>query len=145
MEYGVIYIKVLPPKGHSSEWIRYCYIFSALPTSLQQNIKQIVDDINDKYVNDIVIPMDVMLHPGCTTKPEKVEEIATDMFSQYSEMMERQGITNCVRCVYSIGELTDISAESTHRLFHKERGYDGVMIKLGRYLDSSGEPGLFKI
>jgi hypothetical protein len=145
MEYGVIYIKICPPKGHPSEWIKYCYIFSAAPVSLQNNIKQIVNDINTKYSDDIIIPMDTMIHPGCTTTPERVEEIATDMFNQYNEMMDRQDLPNCVRCVYSIGELSNIDADSTHHLFSKDGGYDDVMIKIGRYLDSSDEPGLFKI
>ena len=146
MECGVIYIKICPPKGHKSEWIKYCYTFSSVPTSLQQNITKISNDINIKYVNDIIIPMDIMLHPGCTTKPEKVEEIATDMYNQYVEMMERQGAKNCIRCVYSTGELSNTDVESTHKLYHVSgQGYDDVMIKLGRYLDESDEPGLFNI
>ena len=146
MEYGVIYIKVLPPKGSTSEWLRYCYIFDSLPKSIQENIKHIASDINSKYVNDIVIPMDTMLHPGCTTTPEKVEEIAQDMYNQFSDMMNRQELTNCVRCVYSVGELSNINATSTHKLFHESgKGYDEIMLKVGRFLDESDEPGLFKI
>jgi len=144
-EYGVIYIKICPPKGHPSEWIKYCYIFSAAPASLQNNIKQIVNDINTKYSDDIIIPMDTMIHPGCTTTPESVEEIATDMFNQYNEMMDRQDLPNCVRCVYTIGILTDIDTDSTHHLYGKYTSYDEVMIKLGTYLSGSEEPGLFKI
>jgi len=55
-------------------------------------------------------------------------------------MMDRQGIKDCVRCVYSIGELSNINVDSTHHL-----GPDEVMINLGRYLDSSDEPGLFNV
>jgi hypothetical protein len=145
MEYGVIYIKICPKKGHKSEWIKYCHIFSAAPKSLQQNIIQISNDINTKYSNDIVIPMDTTIHPGCTTTPDMVEEIATDMFNMYSEMMSRQGVDNCIRCVYSIGELSDVNVTSTHNLFHKDGGYDDVMIKIGRFLDESDETGIFRI
>jgi hypothetical protein len=122
MEYGVIYIKICPPIGHPFEWIKYCYIFDFIPTSLQNNIKQIANDINTKYSDDIIIHMDVMLHPGCTTTSQKVQEIATDMFNQYNEMMTRQDLPNCIRCVYSIGELSDIETDSTHHLSKKGGG-----------------------
>ena len=140
MEYGVIYIKICPPSGHPFEWVKYCYIFSLATKSIQQNILQIASDINTKYIDDIVIPMDIMLHPGCTTKPDKVEEIATDMYNQFLEMAERQGFANYVRCVYSTGELSDINVKSTHQL-----GYDPIMLKVGRFLDETDEPGILKI
>ena len=140
MEYGVIYIKICIPNGHPSEWLKHCYLFEFIPKSIQQNIIQITNDINNKYSDDIVIPMDVMLHPGCTTKPEKVEEIATDMYNQFLELADRQGFPNSIRCVYSIGELSDVDFNSTHHL-----GNDPVMLTLGRFLDESDEPGIYKI
>ena len=140
MEYGVIYIKICPPKGHKSEWVRYCHILSSTPKSFQQNAEDIANDINTKYSDSIVIPMDIDVHPGCTTTPEKVEEIATDMYNQFLELADRQGISNSVRCVYSIGELSNINVDSTHHL-----GNDEAMVKVGRFLDESDEPGIYKI
>jgi hypothetical protein len=84
--------------------------------------------------------MDVAVHPGCTTTPESVEEIATDMYNQFCELADRQGISNSVRCVYSIGEVKDVNVDSTHQL-----GNDEIMVKVGRFLDESDEPGLYKI
>ena len=140
MEYGVIYIKVCPKKGTPGEWIRYCHILSATPKSFQQNAEDIANDINAKYSDSIVIPMDIDVHPGCTTKSEKVEEIATDMYNQFCELAERQGIPNSVRCVYSIGEIKDVNVDSTHHL-----GNDELMVKVGHFLDESDEPGIYKI
>ena len=140
MEYGVIYIKVCPVKGSKAEWVKYCHIFSSTPQSFQQNVKEIANNINTKYSSDIVIPMDTRVHPGCTTTSEKVEEIATDIYNQFLELADRQGIPNSVRCVYSIGELSYVDVDSTHKL-----GNDEVMIKLGRFLDESDEPGIYKI
>lgn len=140
MDYGIIYIKICPPKGSPGEWIKYCHIFSSTPKSFQQNVKLIVNDINTKYQDDIIIPMDISVHPGCVTTPESVEVIANDIYNQYLDMVDRQGIPNSVRCVYSIGELSNINVKSTHNL-----GNDDVMVKLGRYLDSSDEIGLFKV
>jgi hypothetical protein len=145
MEYGVIYIKVCPVKGSQAEWIKYCHIFSSTPASFQQNVKEIANDINTKYSDSIVIPMDVTVHPGCTTTKESVEEVATDMYNQFLELAERQGIPNSVRCVYSIGEVKDVNVDSTHHIMPVFGKYDDVMIRVGHFLDESDEPGIYKI
>jgi hypothetical protein len=134
MEYGIIYIKVCP-KG-SGAWIKHCHILSSTPMSFQQNVVDIANNINSKYSNDIVIKMDVSIHPGCTTTPEKVEEVATDMYNQYCELAVRQGIDNSVRCVYTIGELSNVDVKSTHQL-----GNDDDVVKLGHFLDESDNSG----
>ena len=74
------------------------------------------------------------------TCDESVEEIATDMYNQFCELAERQGIPNSIRCAYSIGELSNIDVDSTHHL-----GNDEVMVRVGRFLDESDEPGIYKI
>ena len=140
MEYGVIYIKVCPKDGTTGDWIKYCRILSDTPKSFQNNSKEIANYINTKYSDDILIPMDVDVHPGCTTTPEKVDEIATDMYNQFCELAEGQGIPNSIRCVYSIVELENVDKESTHHLISYP-----VMIKIGRFLDESDEPGIYKI
>ena len=140
MEYGVIYIKICPKEGTPGDWIKYCQVISATPKSFQDNSEMIVNDINTKYSDDIVIPMDIDVHPGCTTTPEKVDEIATDIYNQFCELAERQGIPNSIRCVYSIVELENVDKESTHYLI----SYPG-MTKIGRFLDESDEPGIFRV
>ena len=140
MEYGVIYIKVCPKEGTPGEWIKYCQILSATPKSFQKNAEDIANDINTKYSDSIVIPMDIDVHPGCTTTSESVEEVATDMYNQFSELAERQGVPNSIRCVYSVGEMDNVDYESTHYL----PPYP-VMVKVGRFLDESYEPGIYKI
>jgi hypothetical protein len=62
------------------------------------------------------------------------------MYNQFCELADRQGISNSVRCVYSIGEVKDVNVDSTHQL-----GNDEIMVKVGRFLDESDEPGLYKI
>lgn len=138
MDYGVIYIKICPSGG--GEWIKYCHILSSTPTSFQQNVRDIANDINSKYSDDIIIPMDITVHPGCTTTSEKVEEIATDIYNQFLELADRQGIPNSIRCVYSVVEMDNVDYESTHYL----PPYP-VMVKVGRFLDESYEPGIYKI
>jgi hypothetical protein len=138
MEYGIIYIKVCPER--SATWLKHCHILSSTPISFQQNVVDITNNINSKYSNDIVIKMDVAIHPGCTTTPEKVEEVATDMYNQYCELAVRQGIANSIRCVYTIGELSNVDVKSTHQLCN-----DDAVVKLGHFLDESDKPGLFRI
>ena len=138
MEYGIIYIKVCPKS--SAAWLKHCHILSSTPMSFQQNVVDIANNINSKYSNDIVIKMDVAIHPGCTTTPEKVEEIATDMYDQFCELALRQGIADSIRCVYTTGELSNVDVKSTHQLSNDE-----VMVKLGHFLDESDEPGIYKI
>jgi hypothetical protein len=140
MEYGIIYIKICPPKGSPGEWIKYCHIFSSTPKSFQENVREIANNINTKHQEDIIIPMDITVHPGCTTTSESVEEIATDMYNQFLDLSERQGIPNSIRCVYSIGELRNVDVKSTHNL-----GNDEVMVNLGHYLDSSDDVGIFRL
>ena len=140
MEYGVIYIKICPKEGTPGEWIKYCQILSATPKSFQKNAEDIANDINTKYSESIVIPMDIDVHPGCTTRPESVEEVATDMYNQFCELAERQGVPNSIRCAYSVGEMDNVDYESTHYL----PSYP-VMVKVGRFLDESDESGLFRV
>ena len=138
MRYGVIYIKICPKEGTPGDWIKYCNFLSETPKSFQQNVEMIANSINSKYSDEIVIPMDIDVHPGCTTTPESVKLIAEDMYNQFSELVERQGIPNSVRCVYSIGDLENVDKESTHHLI----AYP-VLVKVGRFLDESDEPGIF--
>ena len=140
MRYGVIYIKICPKEGTPGDWIKYCHFLSETPKSFQQNVEIIANDINSKYSDEIVIPMDVDVHPGCTTTPEGVKVVAEDMYKQYSELCERQGIPNSVRCVYSIGEMEKVNVDSTHYLLHYP-----VMVKICRFLDESDEPGIFEL
>jgi len=88
MEYGIIYIKICPPKGSPGEWIKYCHVFSSTPKSFQENVREIANNINTKHQEDIIIPMDITVHPGCTTTSESVEEIATDMYNQFLDLSE---------------------------------------------------------
>jgi hypothetical protein len=62
------------------------------------------------------------------------------MYNQFCELAKIQGIPNSIRCVYSVGELENVNKESTHLLL----AYP-VMIKIGRFLDESDEPGIYKV
>ena len=153
MECGVIYIKVVPPKDHNMRWLKHSFI--SMPKSVQPKIKELADRINSRP--GIVIPMDVKLHPGCATTPEIIEEVAKEMYEGFSNIFE-----GFVRCVYSVGELSDkqillggndeedvkmgllSDVDSVHHLLGHKR-YDEVIIRVGEFLDSSDEVGIFKV
>ena len=138
MEYGVIYTKICPKDGVPGDWIKYCHFLSETPKSFQENVATITEYINESFKDEIVIPMDEDVHPGCTTKPEKVREIAEEMHRLYSEMCIRQGIPDSVRTAYTIGEIENVNKTSTHELVGQ------TMVKF-RFLDESDEPGIYEI
>ena len=144
MRYGVIYAKIIPPKGHKSEWVKYCHISSVLPKSKLLQLSQLRDYINRCHGGNIIIPFDINnTHPGCTTTEESVMDVAVTIYYGLVAIWEVEdggfGVP-CVRCVFTTGELDNVNVESTHRLDSTQ-----TMINLGRYLDSSDEPGMFKV
>ena len=141
MEYGVIYLKVCPPAEHCLAWLKHVHIdTNIIPTKIQHNIRELSNKINDKYASDIIIDMDTKLHPGCLTTKESVDVIASEIYNGFTKAISEYIDCPCVRCVYSIGKIKNINVESVHYL-----GHDQVMIKVGNFLDSSDEVGLFKI
>ena len=141
MEVGVIYLKLVFPKGHKLGWLSHCGMNLVLPKDIYNEIKILTKKINTEYADDIIIPMDCRVMPGCTTKPESVDKVAKSMYDGFVYILNKLGVKDGgPRCVYSVGELSNVDVKSTHHL-----GNDEVMIKLGHFLDESDEPGLFKI
>jgi hypothetical protein len=140
MKCGVMYVKICPEDNQSGSWIKYCYIKSVAPKSFQLGLNNIVNYINKTYRDNIIIPMDDNLHPGIVTKSNEIYTIAKEIYEKFCILASEEGIPNSIRCVYSIGDLPDINAKSTHLLPNSE-----LIIKLGRYLDSSEKSGIFEI
>ncbi len=80
-EYGILYAQVVFPKGHRLAWLRHCALTNILPKDLQKEIRDLSTSINDKYKESIIIPMDNRIVPGCTTTPEMIDVIATDIYN----------------------------------------------------------------
>lgn len=143
-EYGVIYAQAVFPKGHKMEWLRYCAMTNILPKELQVEIKELSTYINTKYKDVIVIPMDNRVVPGCTTTPEAIDEVAKEIYDGMSKIFKKLlNEDNCVRLSYGVGEMDEKhikTCKSTHEI-----GHFPIMVKVGRFLDSSVEPGMFKL
>jgi hypothetical protein len=114
-----------------------------LPKDLQKEIETLTNNINQKYKDSIIIPMDKRIMPGITTKPEVIEKVAQDIFDGMNLMIEKlTGDTNCIRIVYGVGEFPIIieKSPSSHQI-----GSYPLMIKIGTSLDKEWEPGIFKV
>jgi len=141
MEYGVFYLKTVFPKGHRLEWLNYLHISKYMPKDLSDELNLLVSEINSK--NGIIIPMDKGVDPGCVTTPEIIEEVANEVYNRYCEIFERltsDNVKDCIRLVWGIGEMEDVNYKSTHYL----PSYP-IMIKVGRFLDSSKKSGIYKV
>jgi hypothetical protein len=141
MEYGVFYLKTVFPKGHRLEWLNYLHISKSMPKDLSDELNLLVSEINSK--NGIIIPMDKGVDPGCVTTIEIIEEVSNEVYNRFCEIFERltrDNVKDCIRLVWGIGEMENINYKSTHYL----PAYP-IVIKVGRFLDSSKKPGIFKV
>lgn len=153
-EYSLIYAKPVFPKGHRLEWLTHCYITNILPKDLQFEIKSLSDRINLEFKDDIVIPMDNRINPGCVTTPESCDVISKEIFDGMNNIFKKlTGDDNIIRLVYGIDEM-DEKWISTVTTAH-EIGNCKLTVTIGHFLDygpagkTSGKndytPGIFKI
>lgn len=136
---GSIYIKLIP-SDKNLRFIKYCHIIKSLPLLFQNEVEYISSYINNKYSEQLIVPMGIDVHPGCIVKHEYVSIISKDIYDKYVDMMKKFTPYDCVRCVYTIGDVHNpYNSNNIHT------SYGESLIKLGRYLDSSDELGIFKI
>lgn len=144
MEVGVLYCKVSFPKEHKLHWLSHCAITNILPKDLQIELKYLVDSLNQEYKDDLLIPIDNRIMPGCVSKPEKIEEIANKLYQGFISMFQKLGVEDPkIRLCYIVCDIPDesiINKESTHYIDPLP-----CMIKLGHSLDKSYEPGIYKL
>ena len=141
MEYGIFYLKTVFPKGHRLEWLNYLHISKSMPKDLSDELNLLVSEINSK--NGIIIRMDKGVDPGCVTTSEIIEEISNEVYNRFCDIFEKltsDNVKDCIRLVWGIGEMENINYKSTHYL----PAYP-IVIKVGRFLDSSKKPGIFKV
>lgn len=139
-EYGVFYIKPVFPKGHKLQWLNYSRGKTA--TDLDTEITDLVDRINTQYSDDIYIPLNNSLNPGCATEPKMIETIAKDVYNSFNDIFKRlTGDEDVFRLVYGIGVM-DLTENDTN--LHHLKSYP-ILVKVGHELDSSDEPGIYRV
>jgi len=138
MKCTLIYLKIVPKDKLS--WIKYCHIFNALPQELQDNIKIILDELNEKYKDDLIIPFSYTSQTGCVVNSKIGSKVANDLFIRYDSMMKKYIDDPSIRIVYGIGDIEKLNVNSVHEL-HPEP----VVVKVGRTLDKSDETGIWYV
>ena len=153
-EYGVLYAKVVFPSNHRLSWLNHCFITNILPKDIQDGIRKLSNNINKRYKDVIIVPMDNRIVPGCITKPESIEIVAKDIFDGMNLLFKKiSGDDNCIRLVYGVGEMDSDWIENETTSAH-EVGSFPMMVKIGHFLDYGKigkkgsftyEPGMFKV
>lgn len=139
MECGIIYIRLVP-STKELEWIKYCHITGALPEQFQGRIFEVITYINDRYKDYMIVPMDYSVHPGCIVMKEFTDTIATETYERFDRMMKEYTDQPSIRCVCSVGEVTNPYSEKTI-----QTTWGKGLVKVGRYLDLSFDSGLYAI
>lgn len=150
IEYGVLYGKPLFKKDSKYVWLNYS--FGQLPYDLSDRIKSLIKEINTKYSEEIIIPLDYNTKPGIVCKSEVIEEIANLVYNGFNEIFnDLINEEDCYLVVWSIGEL-DTKEELIRQgtrikkipTLHNLNTYD-VIVNVGRTLDSTKNPGVYKV
>ncbi len=142
MECGIVYVKVVFPKGHKLEWLRYCALTDILPNNIKDKIRNLSDKINLNFKDDILIKMDNKINAGCVSSVDHIEEISNAIYNGFNEIFHKDGV-ECIRCVYTVGDIPKSELDRCKSL-HEVDSLPPI-IKLGTFLDSSTTPGIFKI
>jgi hypothetical protein len=135
-EFGIFYIRPVFPSGHKLEWLNY-YKLSNIPHVSRLRIRDLSKKINQR--NDIIVKMDSNIHPGCVTKSESIEEISNQVYNEFCDILGKEN----VRMVWGTGEMVFDKIKNSPSL-HRLDNFPIVM-EVGRLLDSSNLPGIFKV
>ncbi len=149
-EYGILYARPSFTKGHKLEWLNYA--FGQMPKDLSDKIKELIESLNNKYSDKIIIPLDYNTKPGLVCEPDIIEEIANSVYNGYNQIFEDLvGENNCYVVVWSIGEMEqpeELIRQGTRvqdvPTLHNIDPYN-LVTKVGMYLDSQKQPGIYKV
>ena len=152
-EYGILYAKPQFPKGNKLEWLNYAFLhIQKMPKDLSQRVEEFISHINNKYSDKIIIPLDYTIQPGLVCEPDVIEEISNLVYEGFNQIIkDLTGVENSYVLVWSIGEMEQpeelirqckrISDDLT---LHHIDPYN-VVVKVGHKLDSTKEPGIYKV
>ncbi len=152
-EYGILYAKPQFPKGNKLEWLNYAFLhIQKMPKDLSQRVEEFVSHINNKYSDKIIIPLDYATQPGLVCEPDVIEEIANLVYEGFNQIIkDLTGVENSYVLVWSIGEMEQpgelirqCKRVSDDLTLHHIDPYS-VVVKVGHKLDSTKEPGIYKV
>lgn len=140
MDCSLIYLKIVPPITNNIYWVKHCHIFERFPLYLQEGIKNITDDMNMIYKDDIIVPLSYNTQNGCVVTPDKVGIIAVELYDRYDIMMKEYSDDSSIRIVFGDGKIEKTDVTDVHML----RSYD-LVVKVGRLLDKHNYTGIYMI
>lgn len=142
-EYGVLYLKPVFPEGHKKQWLNYVKIGVGIPKELSSILDGFVERTNKKFKDYIHLKLDKGLQPGLLCDADRVEEIARFIYNGYCDAFDAANIKPYLRLVYTTGTIDEKYINEVDTVHHLPPL--PVMVKLGRFLDSEKETGIFKI
>lgn len=149
-KYGILHARPRLQKGHKLEWLNYA--FGQMTKDLSDRIKELIGTLNSKYSDKIIIPLDYNTMPGLVCEPEVIEEIANLVYNGYNKIFQDLvGESNCYVVVWSIGDMEqpeELIRQATRvaetPTLHNIYPYD-LVTKVGGYIDSQKEPGIYRV
>jgi len=141
--YGIVYAQVCLPRDHGLEWLRWCNSPMMLTEWVREKIKDIVDGLNNKWKDELIVKFNASPMPTCLCKPGRTSEIAQDLCDRFNEFMTPYTeIEQNMRVVWTEGEMPEVveQAPTAHQL-----GNYPPSIKMGKSLEAGNECGVFKV
>lgn len=144
-KYGILYTKIKFPKGHKLEWLNYS--FSHMTKSISIDVKKLIQSLNSKYSDKILIPLDENLNPGLVCEASVIKEISNELYEGFNEILGGEFTI----LVWTIGQLDKKETILTQGkrikdipTLHHLDPYP-VIVKVGGKLDSIKTPGIYKV
>lgn len=144
-KYGILYTKIKFPKGHKLEWLNYS--FSHMTKSISIDVKKLIQSLNSKYSDKILIPLDENLNPGLVCEASVIKEISNELYEGFNEILGGEFTI----LVWTIGQLDKKETILTQGkrikdipTLHHLDSYP-VIVKVGGKLDSIKTPGIYKV
>lgn len=142
-KYGIIYIQVSLPKSHGMSWLRWCNSPNLLPEAVRNELFEVIRGLNNKWREEMVIPLDESPLTTCLTKPGRTLEIAEDVYDKFNAFIAKYSqVEDNLRIVWTEAELP-VSVEERPSA-HMLGNFPGP-IRVGRFLEEGEEVGIFEV
>jgi hypothetical protein len=141
--YGIVYAQSCLPEDHFMSWMKWCNMPAILPAEFKAELEAVVKKLNEKWADDIYLPINASPMPTCLCKPEVAEEIAKDIHKEFNLFLSPYSEEkHNMRVVWTTGEMNDEVEYSTsaHGL-----GSHKPAVRIGLFLQSKSDCGVFRV
>jgi hypothetical protein len=141
--YGIIYSQICLPKSHGLSWLRWCNSPNLLPEFAREELFSIIQSLNTKWQDELVIKLDYSPLTTCLTKAGRTAEIAADIYRQMNNFIKKYSdLEDNIRIVWTECLLPENVEErpSAHQLGN----YSGA-VRVGQFLEKGDQVGIFEV